>query len=175
MDDHTDASRKFRNCLSRLSEPSTSPPDCSRSLSQIPIEDDEEIIERSKLEAKRAYDTLIQMGGRPTRPFRYNLHWKTVLFEGEQWYKDAEDEPLFYYGTDKPSRGLSSTKTSSLAWQWAAEKKRHVEELRRWQDFLDSQQRRRKHHSEFAREEEMKRQRYPHDSQLTASLKKLTD
>ena len=175
MDDHTDASRKFRNCPPRLSEPPTPPPDCSRSLSQTPIEDDEEITERCKLEAKRAYDTLIQMGGRPTRPFRYNLHWKTVLFEGEQWYKDAEDEPLFYYGTDKPSRGLSSTEASSLAWQWAAEKKRHVEELRRWQDFLDSQQRRREHHPEFAREEDMERQRYPHDPQLTASLKKLTD
>ena len=175
MDDHTDASRNFRNCLPRLSEPPTPPPDCSRSLSQTPIEDDEEIIERSKIEAKRAYNTLIQMGGRPTCSFRYNLHWKTVLFEGEQWYKDAEDEPLFYYGTDKPSRGLSSTEASSLAWQWAAEKKRHVEELRRWQDFLDSQQRRREHHPEFAREEEMERQRYPHDPQLTASLKKLTD
>ena len=173
MDDHTDASRKFRNCPPRLSEPPTPPPDCSRSLSQTPIEDDEEITERCKLEAKRAYDTLIQMGGRPTRPFRYNLHWKTVLFEGEQWYKDAEDEPLFYYGTDKPSRGLSSTEASSLAWQWAAEKKRHVEELRRWQDFLDSQQRRREHHPEFAREEDMERQRYPHDPQLTASLKTL--
>ena len=175
MDDHTDASRKFRNCPSRLSEPPTPPPDCSRSLSQTPIEDDEEIIERCKIEAKRAYDTLIQMGGRPTRPFRYNLHWKTVLFEGEQWYKDAEDEPLFYYGTDKPSRGLSSTEASSLAWQWAAEKKRLDEELRRWQDFLDAQQRKRDHHPEFARLEGMERQRYPHDPQLTASLKKLKD
>ena len=114
MDDHTDASRKSRNCPPRLSEPPTPPPDCSRSLSQTPIKDDKEIIQRCKPDAKRAYDTLIQIGGRPTRPFRYNLHWKTVLFEEEQWYKDAEDEPLFYYDTDKPSRGLSSTEASSL-------------------------------------------------------------
>ncbi|MCJ1467472.1 hypothetical protein MMC07_006097 [Pseudocyphellaria aurata] len=159
----------------RLSEPPTPPPDCSRSLSQTPFEEDEEIIERCKVEAKQVFDTLIQMGGRPTRPFRYNLLWKAVLFEGEQWYKDAEDEPLFYYGTDKPSRGLSPTEACSLAWQWAAEKSRHMEELRRWQEFLDSQQRRRERHPEFARGEDMERQRYPHDPQLTASLKKLTD
>ena len=109
----------------------------------------------------------------PPIPVRSNLHWKTVLYGGEQWYQDAEDEPLFYYGTAKPSRGLSSTEASSLAWQWAAEKNRHVEELRRWQDFLDTQQWRREHHPEFAREEDMERQRYPHDPQLTASLKKL--
>ena len=47
------------------------------------------------------------------------------------------------------------------------------EELQRWQDFLDSQQRRRDHRPEFAREEDMERQRYPQDPDLTASLKKL--
>ena len=131
------------------------------------------MLERYKLEAKQAYDALTQMGGRPTRPVRSNIHWKTVLYGGEQWYQDAEDEPLFYYGTAKPSRGLSSTEASSLAWQWAAEKNRHVEELRRWQDFLDTQQWRLDHRPEFAREEDMERQRYPHDPDLTASLKKL--
>ena len=41
--------------------------------------------------------------------------------------------------------------------------------------FLDSQQRRRDHRPEFAREEDMERQRYPQDPDLTASLKKLKD
>ena len=158
-----------------MSEPPTPPPGCSPSLSETPIEDPVEMLDRYKLEAKQAYDALTQMGGRPTRPVRSNLHWKTVLFGGEQWYQDAEDEPLFYYGTAKPSRGLSSTEASSLAWQWAAEKNRHVEELRRWQDFLDTQQWRREHHPEFAREEDIERQRYPHNPQLTASLEKLKD
>ena len=176
MDDHTDASRKFRNCPPRLSEPPTSPPDCSRSLSQTPIEDDEEIIERCKLEAKRAYDTLIQMGGRPTRPIRCNLHWKTVLSGGELFYQETkEDEELFYYGTAKPRRAPRPKEASVIVSHWVAEKMRLDEELQRWQDFLGSQQRRREHHPEFAREEDMERRRYPHDPQLTASLKKLKD
>ena len=175
MDNHTDTWRKFRNCSPRLSQPPTPPPDCSSRLSETPFEEDEEIIERCKVEAKQVYDTLIQMGGRPTCPVRSNIHSKTVLFGGEQWYQDAEYEPLFYYGAAKPSRGLDSTEASSLAWQWAAEKRRHVEELRRWQDFLDTQQWRRDHRPEFAREEDMERQRYPQDPDLTASLKKLKD
>ena len=130
MDTHTDASRKFRNCLPRLSEPSTPPPDCSRSLSQTPIEDDEEIIEQCKLEAKRAYDTLIQMGGRPTRPIRCNLHLKTVLFGGEQFYQETEeDEELFYYGTTKPRPAAYPTEVSVIVSHWVAEKMRLDEEL----------------------------------------------
>ena len=133
-------------------------------------------MERYKLEANRAYDTLIQMGGRPTRPIRCNLHWKTVVFGGEQFYQETEeDEELFYYGTDKPRRAPRPTEASVIVSHWVAEKMRLDEELRRWQDFLDSQQRRREHHPEFAREDDMERQRYPHDPQLTASLKKLRD
>ena len=134
------------------------------------------MLERFKLEAKQAYDTLIQMGGRPTRPIRCNLNWKTVLFGGEKFYKETEeDEELFYYGTDKPRRAAHPTEASVIVSHWVAEKKRLDEELQRWQDFHDSQQRRREHHPEFAREEDMERQRYPHDPQLTASLKKLKD
>ena len=131
-------------------------------------------MERFKLEAKQAYDTLIQMGGRPTRPIRCNLNWKTVLFGGEKFYQETEeDEELFYYGTDKPRRAAHPTEASVIVSHWVAEKKRLDEELQRWQDFLDSQQRRREHHPEFAREEDMERQRYPHDPDLTATLKKL--
>ncbi len=176
MDDHTDASRKSRNCSPRLSEPPTPPPDCSSRLSETPTEDDEEKMERYKLEANRAYDTLTQMGGRPTRPIRCNLHWKTVLFGGEQFYQETEeDEELFYYGTDKPRRAPHPTEASVIVSHWVAEKMRLDEELQRWQDFLDTQQWRRDHRPEFAREEDMERQRYPQDPDLTASLKKLKD
>ena len=131
-------------------------------------------MERFKLEAKQAYDTLIQMGGRPTRPIRCNLNWKTVLFGGEKFYQETEeDEELFYYGTDKPRRAAHPTEASVIVSHWVAEKKRLDEELQRWQDFLDSQQRGREHHPEFVREEDMERQRYPQDPDLTVSLKKL--
>ena len=131
-------------------------------------------MERFKLEAKQAYDTLIQMGGRPTRPIRCNLNWKTVLFGGEKFYQETEeDEELFYYGTDKPRRAAHPTEASVIVSHWVAEKKRLDEELQRWQDFLDSQQRRREHHPEFAREEDMERRQYPHNPQLIANLKKL--
>ena len=176
MDDHTDASRNFRNCPPRLSEPPTPLPNCSRSLSQTPIEDPEEEMERYKVEANRAYDTLTRMGGRPTRPIRCNLHWKTVLSGGELFYQETkEDEELFYYGTAKPRRAPRPKEASVIVSHWVAEKMRLDEELQRWQDFLGSQQRRREHHPEFAREEDMERRRYPHDPQLTASLKKLKD
>ena len=114
------------------------------------------------------------MGGRPTRPIRCNLHWKTVPFSGEQFYQDTEeDEELFYYGAAKPRRALHPSETGVIVSHWAAEKKRLDEELQRWQDFLDTQQRSREHHPEFASEEDMERQRYPQDPDLTASLKKL--
>ena len=63
MDDHTDTSRKFRNYSSRLSEPPTPSPDCYTRLSETPTKEPGEKMERCKLEANRAYDALIQMGG----------------------------------------------------------------------------------------------------------------
>ena len=178
MDDHTDASRKFRNCSPRLSEPPTPPPDCSPSLSQTPIEDPEEELERYKLEAKQAYDTLIQMGGRPTRPIRPTPPWTKVPVGGEIWYRYTEQyEELFYdswYGY-KPGPNNSLTEADFIGGHWFQERGRCNEELRRWQDFLDTQQWRREHRPEVAKEEDMEWQRYPQDPQLTASLKKLKD
>ena len=178
MDHHTDASRKFRNCPPRLSEPPTPPLDCSPSLSQTPIEDPEEELERYKLEAKQAYDTLIKMGGRPTRPIRSTPPWTKVLVGGEIWYRYAEQyEELFYdswYGY-KPGPNNSLTEADFIGGHWFQERGRCNEELRRWQDFHDTQQWRREHRPEFAREEDMERQRYPQDPDLTASLKKLKD
>lgn len=80
-------------------------------------------MERCKLEIKRAYDTLIQMGERPTRPIRCNLYWKTVLFGGEQFYQDTgEDEKLFYYGTAEPRRAPHPTETDVILSHWVAKK-----------------------------------------------------
>ncbi|KAF6238662.1 hypothetical protein HO173_003168 [Letharia columbiana] len=176
--DPEDLEAKLRNCPPRLSEPPTPPPDCSRSLSQTPIEDPVEMLERFKLEAKQAYDTLIQMGGRPTRPIRSTPPWTKVPVGGEIWYRYAEQyEELFYdswYGY-KPGPNNSLTEADFIRGHWRQERGRCNEELRRWQDFLDTQQRRREHHPEFAREEDMERQRYPQDPELTASLKKLKD
>ena len=176
MDDDTDASRKFRNCPPRLSEPLTPPPDCSRSLSQTPIEDPEEELERYKVEAKQAYDTLIKMGGRPTRPIRPTPPWTKVPVGGEIWYRYAEQyEEIFYdgwYGY-KPGPNNSLTEADFIRGHWRQERGRCNEELRRWQGFLDTQQRRRKYYPEFAREEDIERQRYPQGSELIASLKKL--
>ena len=177
MADHTDGSEKIRHCSPRLSQPPTPPPDCSPSLSETPIKDHVEVLEECKLEAKQAYDTLIQMGGRPTRPIRCNQDWKTVLFGGEQFYQETEeDEELFYHGTSnqyKRRPDAHPTNLRVIVSHWVAEKMRLDEELQRWQNFLDSQQRRREHHPELAREEDMEQQQYPHDPQLTATLKKL--
>ena len=61
-------------------------------LSETPTEDDEEFIEWCNLEAKQVYDTLIQIGGRPTSPIRCNLYWKIVLFGREQFYQETEED-----------------------------------------------------------------------------------
>lgn len=178
MDDHTDASRKFRKFSPRLSESPTPPLDCSPRLSETPHEDPEEELERYKFEAKQACDTLIQMGGRPTRPIRPTPPWTTVLVGGELWYRYAEQyEELFYdgYYGYKPDPNNSLTEADFVLGHWRQERGRCNEELRRWQDFLDTQQWRLEHRPEFASEEDMERQRYPQDPQLTASLKKLKD
>lgn len=69
MGDHTNTSRKSRNC-SRLSEPLTVPPNYYSTLSETSIKEPERKMERCKLEANRVYDALIQMGERSTRSIR---------------------------------------------------------------------------------------------------------
>ena len=147
-------------------------------MSETPIENPEEELERYRFEAKRAYDTLIQMGGRPTRPIRQTPLWTKVLVGAELWYRYAEQyEELFYdswYGyTPGPNNSL--TEAGFIRGHWFQERGRCNEELRRWQEFLDTQEKRRDQRPEFAREEDMERQRYPQDPQLTASLKRLKD
>ncbi|KAL8817609.1 MAG: hypothetical protein Q9191_008116, partial [Dirinaria sp. TL-2023a] len=91
----------------------------------------------------------------------------------ELCYEDFEKIEILFYDGSKPDGLLELTETGFIAMHWAKEARQFEAELRRWQKFLDAQQWRREHRPEFAREEEMKRQRYPHDPHLTASLKKL--
>lgn len=138
----------------------------------------EVIAESNKSFAEEAYHTLIQMGGRPPRSIRPVQPWKKVLIWGDLCYRYAEEiEVLFYSTWQGNSRSLRSylTEVGYIGAHWQAEGSQFREELRRWQDFLDTQQWRREHRPEFAREEDIERQRYPHDPQLTASLKKLND
>jgi hypothetical protein len=132
--------------------------------------------ESNKIEAQKAYDTLIQMSERAIRPIRCNPRWKIVLWGGDLLYEDAEKiEMLFYEGSDfrDSDSGRHWTKTDFIAAHWGAECRQFQEELRRWQNFRDVQQWIREHRLNKAREKNMKRQRYSQDSHLKASLKKL--
>lgn len=116
------------------------------------------------------------MGGRPTGPIRSNPRWKTVFVEGELCYQHAvQDETIFYWPGSKTHEASSSREAGFVALYYEEEKDRCQEELRRWQDFRDTQQWRREHRPEKATEEETERQRYPQDPHLTASLKKVKD
>lgn len=86
-----------------------------------------------------------------------------------------KDEALFYdsvYG-HKRRYDFQLTNADSIAEHWLQEELRCQEELRRWQEFGDTQQWIREHRPDKAREEDTERQRYPQDPDLTASLKKL--
>ncbi|KAL8795805.1 MAG: hypothetical protein Q9182_007479 [Xanthomendoza sp. 2 TL-2023] len=108
----------------------------------------EEAVKLYKIEAKEAVDALIQLGGRPTGPIRSNPRWKTNFFEGELCYEDVEkDETIFY----DPWYGYEPSSKIALT------------------------EARREHRPEKAKEEEMERQRYPQDPDLTANLKKVKD
>ncbi|KAL9024567.1 MAG: hypothetical protein Q9196_006425 [Gyalolechia fulgens] len=132
---------------------------------------------RAEAAAKEAYETLIRMGGRPTRPIRSNPRWKTVHVDGDLVYQDAEEvEPLFYeVSPSDAGPGSSWTEAEFIAAHWGAESNMFEEELRRWRAFRNIQQWRREHRPDYAREEDVERQRYPQDPHLTASLKKLKD
>ena len=171
-DGHTDAMRKSRDCPPRSSEPpdtedrtpSPDPPDVSA--------------EKNKNWAEEAYNTLIEMGGRPTRQIRPVPPWIKVYLGGEHCYRDANPIERIFYDprwsfTQGPQHSL--TEAEYIQYHWIEESERCEEELRRWQDFHDTQRWRREHRPEFARDEDMERQRYPHDPHLTASLKKLKD
>ncbi len=177
MDNYINAMRKSRDCSPRLSK-SPDPEDPWPEGYETPVQSNEEIAEENKTEAKDNYNTLIQISGRPTRAIQFNPRWKKVLVAGELCYQDAEQvETLFYDSWHNSKRDcvIDWTKAGCIALHWAYEARQFGEELRRWQGFLDVQQWRREHRPEFAREEDMERQRYPQDPQLTASLKKLKD
>lgn len=145
---------------------------------ETPVQSWEEIAEENKIEAREAYDTLIQLGGRPTGPIRPIPPWERYLDLGDMAYRFTEEyETLFHnsWHGNSPGCNPSLTEVGLIAMHWGAQCRRCREELRRWQGFCDIQQWRREHRPEFAREEDMERQRYPQDPHLTASLKKLKD
>ena len=180
MGSYSDASRKHRDYRPRLSQ-SPQPGGIGYPVSGCPTPDqsDEERTEECKIEAKEAHDTLIQMGGRPTRPIEYNPRWKRVMFEGELCYQYAElKETLFhdeYHGHSKRDLNFTWTEAEFILGHWAAESSQFQEELRRWQVFRSYVATNPKHRHEFATQENMEHERYPHDPQLAASLKKLND
>ena len=142
---------------------------------ETPTEDPEEKLKRLEVEANRAYDTLIKMDGRPTRPIRPIPPWKKVLVNGELYYRCAEQDPILFYSGSEPGRNTYLTEADLIMGHWVAEKLRLVEELQRWQHFCDTQRWIREHRPDKAREEDMEWQRFPQDSDLIATLKKLKD
>ncbi|KAL8869032.1 MAG: hypothetical protein Q9174_004579, partial [Haloplaca sp. 1 TL-2023] len=162
---------KFR--LSKSAEPER---EWSLEGDETPGPDPPEIITvRVEAAAKEAYNTLIQMGGRPTRSIRFNPRWKTVLLDGDLVYQDAEEVEALFLDLRSSGPGSSWTEAEFIAAHWGAECRQFREEFQRWRDFCDIQQRRREHRPDYAREENVERQRYPQDPHLTASLKKLKD
>lgn len=67
MDSHNDALGKPRDCPPRSSEPSV-PGDPWPEGYETLVITDEELAKQNEVEAKEAYDTFIQMGGRPIGP-----------------------------------------------------------------------------------------------------------
>ena len=181
MGSYSDASRKHRDCRPRLSQ-SPQPEGLGYPVSGCPTPNqrsDEEWIEEWKIQAKEAHNTLIQLGGRPTRPIEFNPRWKRVMSEGELCYQYAElEETLFHnesHSHPKRHLNISWTEAKFILGHWAAEGRQFQEELRRWQVFRSYMATNPKHRHEFATEEDMEHGRYPHDPQLAASLKKLND
>ena len=144
MDNYTNAARNSRDCSPRLSK-SPGPEDPWPEGWETPVQTDEEWTEESKIEVKKAYDTLIQMGGRPTRPIRFNPRWKKVLIHGELCYVDFEEVEVLFYDGSKPDKTVVLTESQFIAHHWAGQARQFEAELQRWQGFLDVQQWRREH------------------------------
>ena len=108
MDNYTDATRKLRDCPPRLSKTPTPEKEWPPEGIRTPSPDPPEVrAESNKTAAEEAYDALIQMGGRPTRPIRPVPPWKRVLVQGDFGYLYAENiEVLFYSVWHGNSPGL---------------------------------------------------------------------
>ena len=73
MDSYIDVSRKHRdNCPKSSKSPQFEEAGYPVEECSTPRSSNEESVEESKIEADKAHDTLIQMGGRPTRPIQFN-------------------------------------------------------------------------------------------------------
>lgn len=117
MDSYTNVSRKHRDYYPRSSK-STQLEEAGYPVEECPTPrpSNEEWAEESKIEVNKAHDTLIQMGGKPTRPIQFNPRWEKVLVEGELCYQYAEhEETLFhdsFHGNRKGDLNTSLTEAN---------------------------------------------------------------
>ena len=89
-----------------------------------------------KVEAKRDYERLIALGGRPTRPMRLHFMWKITMKDGMFTYRDEDENADVIQEPDVTSEenGLAFT-------HWSRESIKWKEELERWERFRETQQR----------------------------------
>ena len=114
--------------------------------------------------AKQAYDTLIQMGGRPTHRLRSQPIWKTTLVNGFLHWRDEELE-----------EDRCELEDNYIGSHWAHERIRFQEELRQWQRFRDFQQRARDGQQHKGTEDNPELQQHVQDQHLAACLTRLKD
>lgn len=144
----TDALRNIRDCSRRSTSTAS----------------DEELTERDKFNAKQAYDTLIQMGGKPTHRLRSQPIWKTTLVNGFLYWRDEELE-----------EDRCELEDNYIGSHWAHERIRFQEELRQWQRFRDFQQRARDGQQDKGTEDNPELQQHVQDQHLAACLTRLKD
>ncbi len=91
----------------------------------------DDVMEENKVEAYQLYDTLIALGGRPSRQIREQPVWETTLVNGIVYYTDPHDRRL----------GGSVEEEYYIHSHGDEEWTRCEEELERWQEFRVFQQR----------------------------------
>lgn len=179
MKNHTDTLRKLRDCFFRLSK-SSNLEEAIYSVKKYDISalSNKKAAEQNKIEAEEVYNNLIQMSERLTHSIWSTPPWKKVSVDRELCYWYTEEIEMLFYDTwydHEPGLNISLTKAEFIAEHWQEESSQCDEELWWWQSFCNIQQWICKHWLNKVREENVKQQWYLHNSQLTASLKKLKD
>lgn len=90
--------------------------------------DTEDLTVKFEVDAYKAHDRLIELGGRPTRPVRPKPIWETTLVDGK----------LFFTDSDTGEEKCHEEKLYSF-YYWDTENSKFGRELARWQDFRKSQ------------------------------------
>ena len=110
--------------------------------------------------AKRDYDRLIEMGGRPTRPIRLQPVWSAI-------YKNGL---IYVIGEEGELECTLSDDTDPMNHHWLSEYVQFTEELEKWQSFKECQQ---KFQHEKRRETQLELDNS--DAELIKVLIKLSD